>query len=86
MFGLLKIEKLGEPFGTFNATTNGNTWTIGNLMTDEDTVTISRRTYIQLLGDMEWRTALEASGVDNWEWYGDAMELYEKQKEARGLE
>lgn len=23
--------------------------------------------------DAEWRAALEAGGVDNWEWYGDCF-------------
>lgn len=35
--------------------------------------------YLDGLEDRDlFLTALENSGVDNWEWYGEAQELYEK--------
>ncbi len=43
-------------------------------MGDEDevvTITTTERT--QLLRDSAVLSALQAAGVDNWEWYGDAI-------------
>jgi putative phage-type endonuclease len=40
----------------------------------EDTVTISRAEYEQLLADQAKLNALEGAGVDNWTGYSDAME------------
>lgn len=42
----------------------------------EETVTISKKEYDQLLDDAEKLECLEAAGVDNWPGYGDAMEMY----------
>lgn len=38
-----------------------------------ETVTISKKEYDSLLDDAKWRMALEAGGVDNWEWYHDSL-------------
>jgi len=38
-----------------------------------DTVTISRKEYEQLLRDSRKLEALANAGVDNWVWYDDAM-------------
>jgi len=41
------------------------------------------KTISEELDNKLWRRALENAGVDNWEWYGESMEEYEKQvKEA----
>jgi hypothetical protein len=42
----------------------------------EDKITISTEEYERLLKRDEILTALEAGGVDNWEWYDDAIEEY----------
>lgn len=39
----------------------------------EETVTIPKKEYDQLLEDSRILEALYAAGVDNWTWYGDAM-------------
>lgn len=36
-------------------------------------VTISLEEYAQLQDDHAWRVALEAGGVDNWEWYSESL-------------
>jgi len=46
-----------------------------NIMTDE-TVTISKEEYESLLEDRKWLQALEGAGVDNWEGYDFAREIY----------
>ena len=38
-----------------------------------DTVTVSKKHYLELQRAQQKLEALEAAGVDNWEWYGDAM-------------
>lgn len=40
---------------------------------NSDTVTISTAEYNQLVKDSKKLSALEAGGVDNWEWYDEAM-------------
>jgi hypothetical protein len=45
-----------------------------NTQQDSDTVCISRGKYDQLIKDQKKLRALEAGGVDNWEWYGDCFE------------
>jgi len=48
----------------------------------EETITITRKEYNQLLEDSDKLRCLENSGVDNWEWYGEAMkEFYAEQEE-----
>lgn len=48
-------------------------------MSDE-TVTIPIERYKQLLRDSKVLNALEAGGVDNWEWYGEALESMEDEE------
>lgn len=43
---------------------------------EKDTVTISKKEYEDLLRSQAMLDTLEAHGVDNWEWYGDAMQEY----------
>jgi hypothetical protein len=42
----------------------------------DDVVTISRREYEQLLKDSDWLSCLEAAGVDNWEGFDNAREMW----------
>ncbi|GAA1411832.1 hypothetical protein AUR04nite_00770 [Glutamicibacter uratoxydans] len=44
---------------------------------ETENITISRAEYDQLQRDSDWLRALEQAGVDNWEWYGEAQDLYE---------
>lgn len=47
-----------------------------------ETVTIPKSEYESLLRESRKLRALENAGVDNWEWYGDAMsELYDDEDE-----
>lgn len=41
-------------------------------------VKISKSKLIELLKDCAKLRALEAGGVDNWEWYDESIEQYEK--------
>lgn len=43
---------------------------------NEETVTISKKEYESLLEDRKWLQALEGAGVDNWEGYDFARELF----------
>lgn len=43
-----------------------------------DTITIPRRQYDRLIDAQDKLDCLEAAGVDNWDGYGEAMELYEE--------
>lgn len=44
----------------------------------EETITISKKEYERLLKDSARLQALENGGVDNWQGYDYAMELYFK--------
>lgn len=44
----------------------------------EETITISRKEYEELQQAFRKLNALERAGVDNWEWYGDAMETLDE--------
>lgn len=39
----------------------------------DETVTITRKEYESLVARDEELTMLENAGVDNWEWYGEAL-------------
>lgn len=47
----------------------------------DDTVNIPRGEYEDLLEQAEWLRALEAAGVDNWDGYDYAAEIYNKENE-----
>jgi len=50
-------------------------------MDNDETITISKKKYEELL-DSEWMlTCLESAGVDNWSGYEYAMEEYHKTSE-----
>lgn len=42
---------------------------------DEETITISKKEYDDLIEKEIWLSALEAAGVDNWEGYDHAHEI-----------
>lgn len=49
-------------------------------MTDAiDTVTIPKTEYEEMKKAIMKLDCLEAAGVDNWEWYGDAMAKYREE-------
>ena len=48
-------------------------------------IEITEQEYIELLRCEALLRALEHSGVDNWEWYGEAIDLYEKYLEDLNL-
>lgn len=52
-------------------------------MSENETVTISKERYKELLKDESWLAALEAAGVDNWCGYDEAREI---QREWEGEE
>lgn len=41
----------------------------------EETITISKSEYAQLLEDQEWLQCLEAAGVDNWTGFEEAQDI-----------
>lgn len=46
-------------------------------MTDlEDTITISKREYLELLDDSKFLNCLRNAGVDNWDGYDFAIDEY----------
>lgn len=47
-------------------------------MNDEETVTITKKEYDALLDNTEWLAALKGAGVDNWDGYDYAIELYKE--------
>lgn len=54
-------------------------------MNDELPVVMDRSDYDEMQADLRWLRALEAAGVDNWEGYDHAREIFsEFQARARG--
>lgn len=51
-------------------------------MSDES-VTITKEEYQQLKDDSLKLSCLYQGGVEDWNWYDEAIELYESQKENR---
>ena len=50
-------------------------------MNIDETITITKKKYKELLDSELKLNCLENAGVDNWEWYDDAMERYHNNKE-----
>ena len=48
-------------------------------MPEAETVVISKKEYEELKKDSMRLSCLFNAGVDNWEWYGDAMQEYRKE-------
>ena len=46
-----------------------------------ETVTITKSEYKQLLKDSNWLSALEQAGVDNWEGIDEAIRIYQEDGE-----
>lgn len=44
------------------------------------TVTISKEEYEKLLDDSLFLNCLQNNGVDNWDWYSEAVEAYQQIK------
>lgn len=44
----------------------------------EETITISKKLYDQLMDDSLFLNCLQNAGVDNWDWYDEAVEEYQK--------
>lgn len=57
-----------------------NLWTGGVDITQE-TVTITKAEYEDLLDEVEFLNCLRACGVDNWQGYSDANGIYEEADE-----
>jgi len=51
----------------------------------EETITISKSRYEDLLRNEIFMDCLLEGGVDNWEWYGDACEAYREILKEKGL-
>jgi hypothetical protein len=54
---------------------------IGKQPEQPEMVTISKEKYESLLDDQHKLECLEAAGVDNWQGYSDAMEMYREEDE-----
>ena len=52
----------------------------------EEKVEIGKTEYENLRRDTIKLEALEEAGVDNWEWYGEAMTIYHTKLEEAGLD
>jgi hypothetical protein len=46
---------------------------------EEETVTIKKSEYEQLIEDSNWLSCLEGCGVDNWQGYDDARDMYREE-------
>lgn len=51
----------------------------------QTSIIITQEEYDDLIRSQMKLQALENAGVDNWDWYGDAMEEYENMLEDSGL-
>jgi hypothetical protein len=40
----------------------------------ENTITIPLDLYEELMDAFDWKCALEAGGVDNWDWYYESLQ------------
>ena len=49
----------------------------------EETVTITKKEYDELLHDSKVLNALECGGVDNWQWYEESMKELWAEEEAK---
>lgn len=46
---------------------------------EEDTVTITKEEYEELLANTRWLYCLEAAGVDNWDGYDVAQDIRDQE-------
>ena len=47
-------------------------------MTKDEVVTISKQEYDQLVKDSIWLSCLESAGVDNWDGFDMAQDIYDE--------
>jgi hypothetical protein len=48
---------------------------------NEEMITITKKQYDELVLNQKKLRALEAGGVDNWEWYGDSLREFLDEEE-----
>ena len=48
---------------------------------NEETITIPKKLYDELVDDQRLLDALRRGGVDCWDWYDDAIDAYNKMSE-----
>jgi hypothetical protein len=46
----------------------------------DEQITISKKEYDQLLHDSRFLNALQRAGVDDWEWYGETLDILENEE------
>lgn len=46
---------------------------------EEETITIKKSEYEQLIKDSNWLSCLEGAGVDNWQGYDYAIDMYQEE-------
>lgn len=56
------------------------------MISKHETITILKAEYDRLRRDSIAIECLEGCGVDNWDWYGAAMEQYQARLAEEGLE
>lgn len=49
-------------------------------MSEEETITITKKEYDELKDDSMFLDCLRNGGVDSWEWYGEAVSEYHQLK------
>lgn len=48
---------------------------------EDETITITKKEYNSLQRDSQKLAALEAGGVDNWEWYSESLKEFWEEEE-----
>lgn len=61
---------------------NGKNINIRGLIRMTKTVTIDKEEYKELLEDQKFLYALQAAGVDNWDGYEYAQDIYQEENES----
>lgn len=51
-----------------------------DLYMEQDIVVVSKKLYEELIDDALFLDCLRAGGVDNWEWYDEAVVMYNEHK------
>jgi hypothetical protein len=70
------------PFpGAFVTLNEAGTTTFKTVFVPAETVTITKAEYHRLLDADRTLDALYAGGVDNWEWYGEALAALDEDEE-----
>jgi hypothetical protein len=61
-----------------NGATDGDTGNQYDLASGAAMITISEEEYNKMLNRIMWLDALEAAGVDNWQGFDEAREIYKE--------